>query len=268
MSLAINTERPENIQALIDKWLEQERSGVKFPVDFETAWHIAGYARKDHAKRRLSKLQNGSDFSSEKGKTLQGGRSSEIINLTCDAFKHFCLLAETEQGREIRQYFVECEKKWRLVQQHHPEVAQEVDLELHKLEMQLELARTQERLSNSQHKLLATVHLLETVAPGLAPLALGRPDAVITRNEYIERTITNSGTFEGVGITYIQKRFGFKSTKAAWDWLDSIGYGKDSGFWESQPALVHTPRLTPEHLEAVKTKFASKEGNRQMIFGE
>jgi len=139
---------------------------------------------------------------------------------------------------------------------------------LRELEMQLELARTQERLSNSQHKLLATVHLLETVAPGLAPLALGRPDAIITRNEYIERTITNAGTFEGVGITYIQRRFGFKSTKAAWDWLDSIGYGKDSGFWESQPALVHTPRLTPEHLEAIKTKFARKEGNRQMIFGE
>lgn len=175
------------------------------------------------------------------------------------------LSKNTDKVRECKRGLVKAFKQAKEVIQ--TVIPQQND-KIKELEMQLELARTQERLSNSQHKLLATVHLLETVAPGLAPLALGRPDAVITRNEYIERTITNNGTFEGVGITYIQKRFGFKSTKATWDWLDSIGYGKDSGLWESQPALVHTPRLTPEHLEAVKTKFASKEGNRQMIFGE
>lgn len=201
---------------------------------------------------------------------------------------HFLLVSIKSKGRNAKDYRlsrygcymtaiccdarkteVSLAKKYFVVKAREAEtvIPQQSD-RLRELEMQLELARTQERLSNSQHKLLATVHLLETVAPGLAPLALGRPDAVITRNEYIERTITNNGTFEGVGITYIQKRFGFKSTKAAWDWLDSIGYGKDSGFWESQPALVHTPRLTPNHLEVVKTKFASKEGNRQMIFGE
>lgn len=176
------------------------------------------------------------------------------------------LSKNTDKVRECKRTLV---KAFRDAKQVIKTVIPQQSEQIKELEMQLELARTQERLANSQHKLLATVHLLETVAPGLAPLALGRPDAVITRNEYIERTITNSGQcFEGVGITYIQKRFGFKTTKAAWNWLETIGYGKDSGLWESQPALVHTPRLTPEHLEVVSAKFANKEGNRQRFLGE
>lgn len=175
------------------------------------------------------------------------------------------LSKNTDKVRECKRTLV---KAFRDAKQVIKTVIPQQSEQIKELEMQLELARTQERLANSQHKLLATVHLLETVAPGLAPLALGRPDAVITRNEYIERTITNNGTFEGVGITYIQKRFGFKTTKAAWNWLETIGYGKDSGWWESQPALVHTPRLTPEHLEVVSAKFANKEGDRQRFLGE
>lgn len=175
------------------------------------------------------------------------------------------LSKNTDKVRECKRTLV---KAFRDAKQVIKTVIPQQSEQIKELEMQLELARTQERLANSQHKLLATVHLLETVAPGLAPLALGRPDAVITRNEYIERTITNNGTFEGVGITYIQKRFGFKTTKAAWNWLETIGYGKDSGWWESQPALVHTPRLTPEHLEVVSAKFVNKEGDRQRFLGE
>ncbi|MFM6308184.1 MAG: hypothetical protein ACKPGB_07930, partial [Dolichospermum sp.] len=148
-------------QNLIDTWLEQEQNGNQFPVDFDIAWQIAGYARKDHAKRRLSKLVKGEDFSSEKGKTSQSGRFSEIINLTCDAFKHFCLLAETEQGREIRQYFIECEKKWKLVEKHRPEVADEIEI-LH-LKLQLAQAETQKALA--EKAVLDTRHLIVATCP-------------------------------------------------------------------------------------------------------
>ena len=220
-------------------------------------------------RKYLTEIQEFGHLTFENGTVTNsvGARNTTVFcYLNEDQATYVMTLSKnTDKVRQCKRSLVKAFKEAKEVIQ--TVIPQQSD-RLRELEMQLELARTQERLSNSQHKLLATVHLLETVAPGLAPLALGRPDAVITRNEYIERTITNNGTFEGVGITYIQKRFGFKSTKAAWDWLDSIGYGKDSGFWESQPALVHTPRLTPDHLEVVKTKFASKEGNRQMIFGE
>lgn len=144
MALTINTEN--NVQTLIDKWIEQERNGVRFPVDFDATWQIAGFSRKDSAKRRLSKLLEGTDFHRfvEVRKRPQGGTVEvEIFTMSCDAFKHFCLLAETEQGREIRQYFIECEKKWKLVEQHHPQVAQETNIELQKMQMQTEILKLQ-----------------------------------------------------------------------------------------------------------------------------
>ena len=147
----------DNIQVLIDKWLEQEQRGTRFPVDFDTAWHIAGYSNKANAKRKLEKLVEGSDFSSTMRKNGQRGRSSHSINLTCDAFKHFCLLAETEEGRQIRQYFVECEKKWKLVEQHHPKIAQEIDLELRKMEKQAEILK----LQNENLKITAELRHLD-----------------------------------------------------------------------------------------------------------
>ncbi|RUR74889.1 hypothetical protein PCC6912_50670 [Chlorogloeopsis fritschii PCC 6912] len=112
-------------------------------------------------------------------------------------------------------------KKYFAIKTREAEVAiPQLNDRLRELELQLELAKTQERLSINQHKLLATVHLLETISPGLAPLALGNPSAVVERTEYIERVITPDGeAHEGVGITHIQRRLGFKTTKQAWAWL-------------------------------------------------
>ena len=115
---------------------------------------------------------------------------------------------------------------------------------------------------------MATVQLLETISPGLAPLALGRPDAVVERVEYIERVIDPSQNRidEGVGITYLTNRFGFKNNGQTWQWLDSIGYGKDSGKWEDQLSAIHTPKLPKECLNELTRKF--KQGTRQKFLGE
>lgn len=130
MSNKLSRINENSVGALIDSWLNAERDGEMFPVPFDMAWQIAGYSRKDVAKRRLSKLTGGADFhrSVEMVERPQGGGAKqEIFHMTCDAFKHFCLMAETEQGREVRQYFIECEKKWRLVQEVAPVVAGEID---------------------------------------------------------------------------------------------------------------------------------------------
>lgn len=118
-----------SIQALMDSWIKAERDGEKFPVPFDMAWSIAGYSRKDVAKRKLAKMTQGCDFhrSAEMVDRPQGGGAkAEVFRMTCDAFKHFCLMAETDQGRNVRQYFIECEKKWRLVQ----EVARSLQMKL------------------------------------------------------------------------------------------------------------------------------------------
>ena len=126
-----------NTQALIKDWLQRERNGVKFPVPFDEAWKIAGYARKDSAKRYLPKSSHGEFFHVSEEKSGKRGRPKEVINLSCDGFKHLCLMADTEAGRQIRQYFIESEKNWQLVQEHYPQVAQDVELEKLKLQNQV-----------------------------------------------------------------------------------------------------------------------------------
>jgi hypothetical protein len=145
---------------------------------------------------------------------------------------------------------------------------QQLELENENLKLQVELAKTQERLSNNQQKLLATVYLLECVSPGLAPLALGKVDAVVERIEYIDRTITDQGIYEGVGITYIQKKYGFKNTTKAWEWLESVGMGKASGVWQLQLSAVESHKLPPYALAEIAKKFSNKEGDRQLLLGE
>jgi len=95
--------------------MASEKAGDKFPVPFDTAWGVAGYARKDNAKRVLIRsLAKGEQYiSSDLRKTLQGGRPSELIDLSIDGFKHFCLMAETVEGKQIRQYFIEADKELR-----------------------------------------------------------------------------------------------------------------------------------------------------------
>jgi len=270
MSLAIaGAERPENVQALIDEWLKQEQSGVKFPVDFETAWYIAGYARKDHAKRRLTKLLKGQDFSSRKGKTLQGGRSSEIINLTCDAFKHFCLLAETEEGRQIRQYFVECEKKWRLVQQHHPEVANEVEI----LQLKLQLAQAEAQKALAEKAVLDTRHLIVSTCPEPVQQKIFGCQ-IIKEFEYRDRIIhddelINNG--ESITKTELCKRYGFIHPKSGApnypklnSYLAKIKLPSDA--WELKARIQDTQELRREYLTELDKQLMSSD--RQMWIGE
>ena len=124
----------QDLQQRVEDWIKREQEGEQFPVPFDQAWPIVGYSNKSNAKRKLGKLDDGTDFSSCLMKTPSGGRPSEIIHLTCDAFKHFCLMADTDQGRQVRQYFIEAEKKWRIVQEQHPNIALEVELEKLRIE--------------------------------------------------------------------------------------------------------------------------------------
>lgn len=87
-----------------------------FPVEFDAAWQWLGYQRKDYAKETLVRnFERGLDYTSEfsglNRKTPEGGRPSESIYLTIDCFKSFCMMAGTEKGKEVRNYFLECERQ-------------------------------------------------------------------------------------------------------------------------------------------------------------
>lgn len=81
-----------------------------FPINFNEAWEWIGYSRKDAAKRTLeANFTQGVDYQVLHNKVER--QKVENISLSADCFKTLCMLAQTEVGKEVRQYFLECEQK-------------------------------------------------------------------------------------------------------------------------------------------------------------
>jgi phage anti-repressor protein len=86
-------------------------SADTFPVDFDDAWEWLGYTRKSSAKKKLvANFENGVDFCTKWCKTPRSGRPEEKIYLTVECFKELGMLAQTEQGKLVRKYYLECER--------------------------------------------------------------------------------------------------------------------------------------------------------------
>jgi phage anti-repressor protein len=91
------------------------RSGEEFPVDFDDAWRWIGYSRKNNAKAAFENagFLGEIDFQillinqQKSGR----GRRPEKIKLTVDCFKSWAMMAGTQKGREVRQYFLRCERE-------------------------------------------------------------------------------------------------------------------------------------------------------------
>jgi phage anti-repressor protein len=104
--------------------IEAEKIGVRFPVDFDDIWQPLGYSRRNNAGRRLiADLIEGHDYlllkseQPDNHKDLspqqKGAIASEVkYKLTVEAFKMFAMAARTQQGREVRKYFIEIEQAY------------------------------------------------------------------------------------------------------------------------------------------------------------
>jgi phage anti-repressor protein len=104
------------IKALTVQFYEAIHCEDGFGVDFDEAWDWVGYSTKGNAKRILEQnFTQDADYQIFiiNDKNPQGGRPSEQIRLSSDCFKSFCMLAQTARGKEVRRYFIECEKVFR-----------------------------------------------------------------------------------------------------------------------------------------------------------
>lgn len=123
----------------------------EFPVPFDGLWQWVGYSTKGNALRKLktSRFQEDKDFCSfiRNDKRAIGATVIEDIFLTVDAAKKFCLLANTEQGDEVRDYFIAAEKKAR-------ELLQE-QLDLHQItgraKTRVEVTEINKQVANLAH---------------------------------------------------------------------------------------------------------------------
>ena len=129
---------------------------------------------------------------------------------------------------------------------------------IRELELEIELRKTEQKLLDTRNTIVLTCP--EPVQQKI----LGYQ--VVKEIEVVEKHVTPEGTYDGVGITYIQKRYGFKTTKQAWDFLEKIGYGRESGKWETSLAAVERLQLPREFISDLDDRFPSAQ--RQRFLGE
>ena len=77
-----------------------------FPIDFEPAWEWLGYSGREYAKGFF--LSYG--FIEDKDYTMD---EHNIISMSCECLKLWCMLSGTENGRRIRFMLFECESTLR-----------------------------------------------------------------------------------------------------------------------------------------------------------
>lgn len=160
------------------------QSTEKFPVDLDQAWRWVGYKEKRNALDTLkSMFEEEIDYVCLGTKSIPGGRSSHSYKLTVDCFKQLGMASKTEKGKEIRKYFLECEKIAKQVTETVNPVLLEVLTSMQK-EMQVLSARTQ-RLdaidkATDSHKGIAGV--VETEVMEIYPDSLS-----YTVKEYLQK---------------------------------------------------------------------------------
>jgi len=103
---------------------------------------------KDQINRAT--LVEGTDFLffAQKGENSGRGRSLKEYYLTIDSAKHICMLSANEKGKQLRQYFIDCESKFHNLTQisqidlYNPRTLQQILIsytdKVIKLESQLE----------------------------------------------------------------------------------------------------------------------------------
>ncbi len=116
------------------------------------------------------------------------------------------LLRDSEVAKAVRTSLLNA------VEKVIPAQAQEIE----KLKLELELAKAQQGAAEAQSKLIAASSALAIINPALPALVLGRPDAVVTKTEVVEKTVLVNergkaiSTYEGISKTKLAKRYGMK----------------------------------------------------------
>lgn len=279
---------PNRYESLVNSWLKAEEGGEQFPVNFDDAWKIAGYSNKGNAKRKLtmrnSFLKESRDYQIQKGevfiqsdKSALCGRSSDLILLTTDAFKHFCLMAETEQGELIRQYFIEAEKAWKLVQAHRPEVAEEMEV----LKMKLEIAKNEAIKAQAEatkaqcdEKAIELRQYIVTALPEpLQQKILGYKE--VKAIEYRDRILDPSETVirngETINKTQLCQRYGILTRNGSPDYRRLNQLLTEHRliapeYWDTIPSLRENLEFKREYLHLLD--HALLIDSRQMYIGE
>ena len=104
-----------------EKFMFTFDSKEQFPINIEVLIEMKVYDRKDNCKTKLNKnfildtdfkVQNlAPELSGARNsKAMQAGKNKENIMLTVDCFKSMCMLANSETGKQVKNYYLDLEK--------------------------------------------------------------------------------------------------------------------------------------------------------------
>jgi phage anti-repressor protein len=143
-----------------------------FVIDLEKVCEWIGFARKHHAKRLLQKyffenthyktMLNSLTPKGERVQPIHGGQNKETILMTPNAFKDFCMRADTQKSKEIRNYYIKMErvvfKSMENVLQKSKEELQTVSEKVTQLEKELKRYRGREKKKYAVEDVVYIVH--------------------------------------------------------------------------------------------------------------
>jgi len=120
-----------------------------FIIDFDDVWKWAGFARKTNGKTVLEKhftieidyvVKNiATEVAVASLEASRGGQNREIIMLTINTFKKFCLKANTKKADEIHDYYIKLEELLlETVQEETNELKLQMEIQNFKLKQQNE----------------------------------------------------------------------------------------------------------------------------------
>ena len=252
------------------------QSTEQFPIDFDAAWKWIGYSTKQKAKNKLTNNFNiGLDYTlTQTVKRVEGNKGGgsvrfESINLTIDCFKSLGMIAGTTKGKEVRRYFLECERIAKKAVEIIPAQSQEIE----RLKLELQVAQAQTAAAQSQERLMQVSSAIVTMhGAGMLGLILGKPEAiveqppiVVEKNILVDKAGRPVRTYEGLSKTKLARRYGMKKPQDLVNWLQSMG--KDHFI---QPAMTAAPcQFVPfEYVPELDRLWAARQGNRQKLLGE
>lgn len=95
-------------------YLSYGSDNTKYVIDLDRVWEWLGFATKGNAKKVLAKhFEKNVDYLSNTliqiDKRVHGGQNKEQILLNVDTFKAFCMLCNTEKGKQTRRYYTKME---------------------------------------------------------------------------------------------------------------------------------------------------------------
>ncbi len=239
------------------------------------------YEVPEHNLRKLLKCHR-SEFTSDglkaiRGKALKDARdlwslpskTSQVTVWTPRAvLRAGMLMRESEVAKAVRTSLLNAIEK----------VIPAQNQEIEKLKLELEVAKAQQRAAEAQQetvyaqeRLLAASNALAIINPALPALVLGRPDAVVTKTEVVEKTVLVNergsaiSTYEGISKTKLAKRYGMKKASEVVNWLKSIG--KEDVL---KPGLTAAPchYIPWEEVAELDKLWATHSGSRQILIGE